>query len=358
MYFAAFFSAFILSVILTMIVRRVAWRFKVLDVPGADPRHIHKYPIPLLGGIAVFVSFVVVLCFFAFTGSSILGAHVSMKQIIGVIVGGLVLIIGGALDDKYDLKPQYQFLFSLAAVFVVIASGIGIREITNPFGGVINLATWERVLFWYHGVGYRITLPADALTAMWLLVMIYTTKFLDGLDGLVSGVTAIGALAIAALTMMTRWYQPNVGFMSLIFAGALIGFLVFNWHPAKIFLGNGGSMFAGFMLGILAVISGGKIATALLVMGIPFLDAIWVIVQRIMHHRSPTKGDRSHLHFRLLDLGFSHRQAVLFLYAISLAFGATTIFLQSKEKLIALGVLAVCMVFLVVYVAVRFKPKI
>jgi len=259
-------------------------------------------------------------------------------------------MIGGALDDKYNLKPSRQMIFSVLAAFAVIASGIGIREITNPFGGVIDLAQWEKVLFWWQGVGYRLTLPADIFTFVWLLGMTYTTKFLDGLDGLVSGITVIGAMMIVLLTTMTKWFQPEVGLVAIIAAGAFLGFLIWNWHPAKIFLGTGGSTFAGFLLGSLAIISGGKIATTLLVLGVPILDTAWVILRRLFwDKKSPTQADRKHLHFRLLDVGFSHRGAVLFLYIVAALFGITTIFLQSREKLIALGSMAISMILLAIF---------
>lgn len=337
---------FIITWFLTWLVKKIAGHFKVFDYP-AEPRKIHKNPTPLLGGLAIFLGFFISVGIILWLEPSWLNASLKLKNLIGLFVGGLILMIGGALDDKYDLKPSRQIIFSIAAAFVVIASGIGIREITNPFGGVINLARWEQVLFWWQGVGYRLTLPADLFTFVWLMGMIYTTKFLDGLDGLVSGITVIGAMMIFFLTTMTKWFQPEVSLIAIIAAGAFLGFLVWNWHPARIFLGTGGSTFAGFLLGALAIISGGKIATTLLVLGVPILDVAWVITRRLFwEKKSPSQADRKHLHFRLLDVGFSHRGAVLFLYAIAALFGVTTIFLQSEEKLIVLGLLFSTMVVL------------
>ena len=188
--------------------------------------------------------------------------------------------------------------------------------------------------------------------------MMYTTKLLDGLDGLVSGISAIGAIIIFLLTTMTKYYQPDTALLSLIFSACCIGFLIFNFNPAKIFLGEGGSLFTGFMLGVLSIISGGKIATALLIMGIPILDAAWVILRRIFEGKSPFKtADRKHLHFRLLDLGMNQKQTVIFMYFLSAGFGISTLFLQSKSKLIALGVLALVMLIIGFVVLKIFKKQ-
>lgn len=354
-YFFAFAVSMALVAALTPVVRRVAVRWHVLDVPG-EPRKIHMKPTPLLGGVAVFLGLMAVMWLVAFATPYLLDTSIKLKHLIGLSLGGLVLLIGGWLDDKYNLKPSRQIVFSIIAVLIIIASGIGIRQITNPFGGTISLVSWERVLFWWQGVGYRITLPADLFTFVWLMALIYTTKFLDGLDGLVSGITAIGAFMIFFLATATRYFQPEVGVLSVIVAGAFIGFLFWNWHPAKIFLGTGGSTLAGFLLGALAIVSGGKIATALLVLGVPVLDAGWVIARRMFwEHRMPTLPDKKHLHFRLLDAGFSHRGAVVFLWSLSVAFGVSTLFLQSKQKLMVLGVLTGIVVILASWLIARYK---
>ena len=166
--------------------------------------------------------------------------------------------------------------------------------------------------------------------------MIYTTKFLDGLDGLASSIGIVGALAIFALSFTPNVRQDYTAMLAAIFVGSLLGFLVFNWHPAKIFLGESGSTFLGFTLGILAIIAGGKIATAFLVMGVPILDVAWVIGARLAAGRSPFKADKSHLHHRLLSLGLSQPQIVGILVLFSVLFGGLAVFLQSLGKLILL----------------------
>ncbi len=343
-YFVALLSAATITALLTPAVIRIARRFRILDMPG-EPRKIHTKPVPLLGGIAPFLSFAVVLVLLVLARPELIVSEVPSKKLVGFLIGALVIMIGGFLDDRYKLAPSRQIIFPILAALIVIASGIGIREITNPFGGVISLVSWEKVLFWWGDVPYRFTLPADLFTFLWLIGMMYTTKFLDGLDGLVSGLTVIGGAMVFFLATTTQWYQPEVGLLAVLAAGAFLGFLPWNFHPARIFLGEGGSLFAGFLLGTLAVISGGKIATTLLVVGIPLLDAAWVIARRLLWEgRSPARADQKHLHFRLLDVGFSHRAAVVLLWTIATLFGTLTLVLQSKEKLVALGMLFVLMV--------------
>jgi predicted adenine nucleotide alpha hydrolase (AANH) superfamily ATPase len=177
----------------------------------------------------------------------------------------------------------------------------------------------------------------------------YTTKLLDGVDGLVSGVSGIGALIIFFFTLTTRYYQPDIAFASIALVGAIAGFLIFNWNPAKIFLGEGGSLLLGYILGVLAIISGGKIAIALLVMGIPVLDVAWTILRRVLKGQNPFRfADRKHLHHRLLDLGLGQKKTVLIFYAFSLIFGLSGLFLQSRGKFLALLLLLFIMLFIVI----------
>lgn len=354
-YIFVFISSCAVAALITPCVRMLALKLRIIDIPS-EPRKIHQKPVPLLGGMPIFVGFFLVLWYVVGFTDYFDNSRIQIKNLMGLFLGGLVLMIGGYLDDKYNFKPSRQIWFAIAAALIVLASGIGIREITNPFGGTISLVQWERVLFWWQGVGYRITLPADLFAFAWLMLLMYTTKFLDGLDGLVSGITVIGALIIFSLATFTKFFQPDVGLLAIIAAGAFFGFLFWNWHPAKIFLGTGGSLLAGFLLGVLAIISGGKIATTLLVLGIPILDVIWVIARRVFWEKKlPSIADGKHLHFRLLNAGFSHRGAVLFLWSLSAVFGIATLFLQSKYKVITLGLLAVFMIGLGVWVVWKYK---
>jgi len=243
------------------------------------------------------------------------------------------------------------------ATLIIISAGIGINHVRNPLGGIISFKNWDLILFYWQGLPYKITLMADLFTLIWLLGMMYTSKLLDGLDGLVSGITIIGSLIIFGIAMSKNVAQPNTGLIALILASAFLGFLIFNFHPAKIFLGEGGSLFAGLMLGVLAIISGSKVATTLLIMGIPILDVVWVIARRIFSRKTISLADRKHLHFRLLDIGLSQRQAVIFMYILTALFGSAALFLQTYGKLVALIILAIVMLIMALSLIVIYKYR-
>jgi UDP-GlcNAc:undecaprenyl-phosphate GlcNAc-1-phosphate transferase len=356
MYFTSLIATFILAIILTGLVRRLALRWRVIDKP-TEERKIHAKPTPLLGGLAIFLSLFLVLGYYLFFTDKILSSQILVKNLVGVFLGGLLLMVGGFLDDKFKLAPRWQIVWPTLAAVVVIGSGVGINYITNPLGGTVDLNNWEKILFWWNGIPYKITLFADLFTFIWLMGMMYTTKFLDGLDGLVSGVSTIGAVIIFFVSLMAEVAQPETATLAIIFAGACAGFLLWNFNPAKIFLGEGGSLFIGFMLGVLSIIAGGKIATVLLIMGLPILDAFLVLLQRLATKRSLVLADTKHLHFRLLDAGLSQRQAVFSLYFVTLVFGSSTLVLRSEGKLLALGLLCILGLFWTVVLLKNYQNK-
>jgi len=355
-YFIAIATAFLLSVFFTLLIKKIALKLRIVDQPN-QPRKIHEKPIPLLGGLAIFFSFNLVLLYYSFFTDLIVKDFILTKHIWGIILAGIIIIIGGVLDDKYGLKPKFQIIFPILAAIIIIVSGIGISHVRNPLGGIISFENWEFILFWRHGIAYKITLLADLFTFVWLLGMMYTTKLLDGLDGLVSGITVVGSFIIFGVAMSKNVAQPNTALLALILGGAFLGFLIFNWRPAKIFLGEGGSLFAGLILGTLAIISGSKIATTLLIMGIPILDVVWVIGRRFFNKRAVSLGDRKHLHFRLLDAGFSHQRAVIFYIFLTALFGSLALVLQTFGKLIALLILFIVMVILAGSLVFLYKKK-
>jgi UDP-GlcNAc:undecaprenyl-phosphate/decaprenyl-phosphate GlcNAc-1-phosphate transferase len=333
-----FVIAVVVSFALTAGVRLVALRYGVVDNPGLE-RKIHTKPIPLMGGVAVYLAFSVVLIVAALVTQRIIGT-ITWTMLGGVLLGGAVLMLGGVWDDIKNLPPKRQIIFPVVASLVVIASGIGVSKLSNPLGGVIFLAV-----------------PLSGLVVFpYLMGTTYATKFFDGLDGLVTGVAAIGAVLIMALALTAKYFQPDVALIAIIAAGAFAGFLPWNFHPAKIFLGEGGAMLAGYLLGVLSVVSGAKIAVVLMALGVAVVDAAWVILRRVFwEKRTPFSGDRKHLHHRLLDAGLSQRAAVIFIWFVSAAFGAATLLLQSAGKLVAFVLLAV--VTLIVGVATIMKRK-
>lgn len=355
-FFVYFLFALFVCVLLTFLVKILAQKLGIVDEPS-EPRKIHKKPIPLLGGIAVFFSFWIVVLLAIIFLDNFPAKYIGDRFLFGMFAAGAVIMIGGFFDDKYNIKPIYQFIAPVVASLIIIGSGIGVEFVTNPFGeGVLRLDSIKWQFGDFFGRPLSFVLIADIFTFVWLVGMMFTTKLLDGLDGLVSGITMIGAFIIFALSLTDKTYQPDVALMAIILAGAFLGFLFWNANPAKIFLGEGGSLLAGFMLGILAIVSGGKVATALLIMGIPILDVAWVIARRIIFERRPIgTGDSKHLHFRLLTAGLSQRQSVFLLWGFSALFGIASLFLQTQGKVYSLIILALVMSILGIWSAKRSK---
>jgi UDP-GlcNAc:undecaprenyl-phosphate GlcNAc-1-phosphate transferase len=317
-----------LSAVAILVVRRTAILYDIVDRPVGG-RKIHDRPVPLLGGVAIYAAVLVATVWSLLASDDLLGGEISVAHYAGFLLGGFVLMVGGYVDDRYDLPAKYAVLAPMVAAACAVAFGIEVTKLTNPFGGTIGLVPWQ----------------SDLLVFAWLMTVMYTTKFLDGLDGLSAGVSSIGAFMIMCLALTAAYFQPDVATLAFICLGAMLGFLAFNFHPATIFLGEGGSTFVGYALGTLAVISGGKLATALLVVAVPMMDVVWIVIRRWRAGgpRNVLKGDRKHLHHRLLDRGWGQRRIVLAYYAVAAAFGGAALFLQSGEKLVALAALAAFM---------------
>ncbi len=348
--------AFLAAIVVTPMVRATSTRLGIVDRPDGG-RKTHSRPIPLLGGLALFFAIAFTILWALYAGW-LPGPHIKEKYLFGLLLATTLLVIGGALDDRFNLRPSRQIIWPILATLAVVASGIGVVYITNPLGGQLVLDRISVVVLWWKGIPYRFTLLADIFTFLWLLGMTYTTKLLDGLDGLVSGITVIGAIIIAVVSITRDVAQPDTATLALIVAGAFLGFLLFNFHPATIFLGEGGSTLAGFLLGTLAIISGGKIATTLLVIALPLFDAAIVILRRMfVERRSPTSADRTHLHFRLLDLGFTPRQVVLFYWFVAALFGVATFVLQGWEKLIVLALVGSVIIATTAVTMIIFKKR-
>lgn len=319
-------AAFALAIVATDLMRLVAHRFGIIDDPGKSPRKIHGSPMPLGGGVAVYVAFAIPTLAVLIGTSHFTSGEMGVREFVGMLLGGLVLVIGGLLDDRYDLPARTSFCFSVLGACIATACGIGVTRLTNPFGDPFVLAPFV----------------SGAFTFLWLLGTTYTTKLLDGLDGLVASIGTVAAVLILSLSLSPQFFQPDIALLSAIVAASLVGFLLWNWHPARIFLGEGGSTVIGYLIGVLAVISGGKVATALLVLGIPALDVAFVIVRRLWKKKNPfTSSDKDHLHHLLLAKGFSQRQVVCMYAVTALAFGVTTLLFSSWQKLIVLCILGI-----------------
>ncbi|PIT87347.1 MAG: hypothetical protein COU31_03285 [Candidatus Magasanikbacteria bacterium CG10_big_fil_rev_8_21_14_0_10_40_10] len=341
-----FFTSALLGWLLTLIARVLALRFSIVDSPTL-PRKKHNFSTPLLGGSAIFFSFWLIMgCLYFFTNT--FNKNIGWQQLLVLFLTSFGLVVLGLIDDIKKISAKLRLLIISLVALVVVFLIVDLTAITNPFGGILNLAWLDFALF-----GQRLIIIGDLVAFVWLIVITNTVKILDGLDGLATGISAIGALVIFLLASTPKYFQPDVRMMALVLAGVCFGFLILNFYPAKIFLGESGGLFLGFMVGILAIVSGGKIATAVLVLAIPILDLLWVIYNRAKNKESIFSGDRRHLHFRLLDSGMSHCQAVIFLYALAALFGVSALVLPSFYKLLAL--ISLVIIFFVVEKIISIK---
>jgi UDP-GlcNAc:undecaprenyl-phosphate GlcNAc-1-phosphate transferase len=352
LYIAPILITAIMTCGLTYSVKTIAEYMGIFD--KIDGRKIHTKAIPRLGGIAIVLAFLIAVTGYAVAANRLdFGSGKILifdQKLLGVILGALVLLGAGIVDDVKGLKPLVKLWWHTVAAVIVVAFGLSISYIRLPAGLHLELTNiaWHYTIF---GHAFSFVLWADLLTVFWIVLMINTLNFLDGLDGLASGISVIAAVSIFFLSLSLG--QPAAALLSLIFAGSVLGFIPWNFNPAKIFMGDSGSMFLGYLLAVLAVISGGKVATAFLVLGLPVLDVVWVALRRILAGHSPFKADKFHLHHRLLDVGLSQRQAVLMLYLISAIFGGVAIFSQTAGKfqaiiwlLILMGALAILLIIL------------
>jgi UDP-GlcNAc:undecaprenyl-phosphate/decaprenyl-phosphate GlcNAc-1-phosphate transferase len=315
--------SFGLSLALTPLARRLGLRWGLVDVPRG--RHLHPRIMAKSGGMALF---------FAFTVTAALAQFLPVertddKEIIrltGLLLGGAFLFLFGLLDDRRELSALPQYIAQLLAAAIAVVFLIIIEGFNNPLTG-------QRTPEW----PYIVTVT---LTLLWLGFMMNTVNWLDGLDGLAVGVCAVAALMIF-IHAAFRLDQVSVSLLALALFGAALGFLPFNFPPARVFMGSNGALFLGYTIGVLGIIGGAKMATVLLVMGLPLLDVVWQIVRRVSSGRNPTEGDRGHVHYRLLDVGISPRQIVLGYYIFCALFGGIALVTASRLfKLIALLVLA------------------
>lgn len=300
-----------------------AWgrRRGIVDEPG--PRRWHQGAIPRTGGFALYV---------AFMAAALLAQWLpvprqdpkELTRFLGIAVGATFLFVVGYIDDRFDLRPGPQYLAQVLSGLIAIACLVFIERVMNPFTDELTIFP-----FWFVVV----------FTLIWIMGMINTINFLDGLDGLAAGVGAIVS-AVLAIHML-REGQFSVALLPLALLGATLGFLPFNFSPARIFLGSG-SLILGYLIATLGIAAGAKLALLLLVLSIPIVDVAWLMISRLRAGQSFGQADRRHLHYRLLDLGLSQRQVVLLYYAYCIVLGAAALLIGSRLlkliTLVALGI--------------------
>ena len=323
--------AFLVSYAATPIVKRLAKKVGALDIPD-DDRHIHKKPIPRLGGLAIFYGFIVaVLCF----------ADID-RATRGVLIGSVIIVGLGVIDDIFQLKALPKFLVQIIAASVVVCHGLEIHYISNP--NIFSEHAYLPFNMW-----------SAPITILWIVIVTNAVNLIDGLDGLAVGVSSISCVSLLAISLVTK--EINIAILTAAVAGAAFGFLPYNLHPAKIFMGDTGSTFLGFFLGCISVMGLFKsyavisFAVPLLILGLPIFDTMFAIIRRLLRRQSPMSADREHLHHRLIDMGFSQRQAVLILYIASalLSMSAVVLMMSGTER----SIILIFSVILLVWVGMK-----
>ncbi|QHE53609.1 glycosyltransferase family 4 protein [Pontibacillus sp. HMF3514] len=305
MEFKALIFCFIASILITPLVKKLAVKIGATDQP--NHRKVHKKLMPRLGGLAIFLSFIIgILLFFPDSGYTW-----------PVVIGSTIIIITGILDDMRELSPKLKIAGQLAAATVVVVGGVQVEFINLPF-------MEQKLEFGY------LSIP---ITIVWIIAITNAINLIDGLDGLAAGVSAIALLTISGMAItMGNSFVVIVGFITL---GSTLGFLLFNFYPAKIFMGDTGALFLGFMIGVLSLL-GFKNVTffsfiiPIIILGVPISDTIFAIVRRFVQQKPLSSPDKSHLHHCLLRLGYSHPETVLMIYAMAALFSlAAVIFSQA-----------------------------
>ena len=312
----------------TLAMRAIARKYNIADHPSE--RRINTKPVPRAGGLAVAGAFALIgtllvlfsaqLGLSAGTGSAELTSDGAAALLLGTVIAGVI----GLIDDRYDLRARWQIIGQFLIALIPIAFGLRIAFISNPFGA-----------------GDLLFPDAIALgvTIFWTLGMQNSMNFIDGLDGLSGGISLFAAVTLGVIALPT---SPLLAALSFTLAGALAGFLRFNFYPASIYMGTSGILAVAYALAVLALLGTAKVAAALLILGVPIIDALFVIVGRIAAGRSPYTPDESHIHRRLLSYGFSHRGSVLVLYALTAALSILALLLTGSATLYAfMGLLVV-----------------
>jgi len=316
-----------LALFLVPFVRNFCLKKGLVDIP--NDRKVHKLPIPRLGGVAIWLC--TILTFIILV---LINWHYPYGNgLSGILVGGSIMFLLGLVDDLYDLSPKFKLVVQIGAALIAYLLGVRIEILFNPFGAAFSLGL--------------LSLP---LTVIWLVGLSNAMNFIDGVDGLAGGVSTICAVTLAIVAIYT--HQPISALLASILAGSMMGFLVFNFHPARIFMGDSGALFAGFALAGLSVAGVLKSITAtmllpILILVVPIMDISFSVFRRILKGSNPMKADAEHIHHKLLKAGFSHNKTVAVLYLVCAGSGAVAAIIVGALR-VYLSTLVIVLLFMLV----------
>ncbi len=344
-----FIVAPLVSLITTVItipfVIKFAKKVNLMDDPKTHihPAVIHKKPIPRAGGLAVYIGIVVAsLIFVPLDGFTI-----------AILLGGLAVVVTGLLDDKYDLSPYIRFGVNILTASIAVFAGVTVPFITNPLGGILHFTDFDfQILFYTFHLG-------DLLAIVWIVWVMNMLNWSKGVDGQMPGIAAISSFVIGIAALRYLSVEPttfSTSLISFIVGGASLGFLFYNFYPAKIFPGYSATIL-GYFIGILSITSGVKLATAVLVMGVPSVDAAITIIRRVLSKKSPFWHDRGHLHHLLLNYGMGHRSIAVFYWLMSLILGFVALSASSRGKFFVIMLVVVVVLGFVFMLRIAGKKQ-
>jgi len=300
----------LLSFALTPLVKRLAYKIGAVDVPK-DKRRMHDHPIPRLGGLAIFIGCVIAILLFAETD----------RQLRGILLGSCLIVAVGVVDDSHPLGAGIKFILQIVAALIAVWHGVVIEAIANPF-------SFGGKLYWDFGI------MAVPITVIWIVAVTNSVNLIDGLDGLADGVSTIAALTMLILALLLGDLEMAVICAALV--GACVGFMPFNRNPAKIFMGDTGATFLGYMLATVSVTGLFKLYAMIsfivpfIILGFPIFDTASAFTRRILKGQNPMHADRSHTHHKLIDMGMNQKQAVATLYMVSAVLGLCAVMVVSS----------------------------
>jgi len=314
-YFLTFLLAFLVTYLTTPVVKILASKIKAVDIP--NDRKVHILPIPRLGGLAIYAGFMVAVGT-AFIVAKMYGSQLDYSVGAAIVFAGSLLMLVGIVDDIKGLRATTKLIWQIIATFIVISFGVVISYVTNPFNGVLSIGLF-----------------AIPLTLIWVVGITNAINLIDGLDGLATGVTAISSLTLFFVALRT--HQIGAAILMLALCGASLAFLRYNFFPAKIFLGDSGSLFLGFILAASSVI--GVLKTTLvvalivpvLILGVPIFDTLFAIGRRLSTGKHPFEADNKHIHHMLLRAGFNKREAVFAIYTVCFLLSIIALFMALQR---------------------------
>ncbi len=346
-----FLLSFLISLIITPLTIILFNKFGWVVDPKKSPHpaHIHKTPTPKGGGIPIFLGVFLTAAYFLQID----------KHLIAIGLASLLVLVTGLVDDIRGLNPYLRLGLNFLAVAIIVSSGIGISFISNPFGGIIDFSQYK-FGFDLFGKHHEIWILADIFALLWIPILMNAINWSSGVDGQISGVVTIAAMALGIISLsysadITQW---PVAILAFALSGAFAGLTFFHFYPQKIMPGYSATSMAGLLLGAISILATAKVGTVLVVLGVPLIDFIYLVIKRVLSGKSPVWGDKSHLHHKLLSLGWGKRRIALFYWLVTAILAVAAIKFEARSKLfIMIGLVVLMLTFVIWQYSSHFSKK-